>query len=195
MYKRVLVVFLASAVLALPGAAADWNIDKAHSNIGFKVSHFVISTVTGQFNDYSADITFDRDKMEDASISVTIQVASIDTDNEDRDKHLRSADFFNVEKFPTMTFTSRKVTINPDSTFTMVGDLTIRDVTREVTLEGKLNGFVQDPWGNTRAGFAASTTINRQDFNVSWDNKLQDGSLVVSNNVEIILDIELVQAK
>lgn len=195
MLTRFLTAVVVLALAALPAAAADWNIDKAHSNIGFKVSHFVISSVSGQFNDYSADIAFAQDKPEDASVNVTIQMASIDTENEDRDKHLRSPDFFNVEKFPTMTFTSKKITMNEDNTFTMVGDLTIKDVTKEVTLNGKLNGIVEDPWGNTRAGFAAETTINRQDFNVAWDNKLQDGSLVAGNDVDIILDIELIMAK
>jgi polyisoprenoid-binding protein YceI len=190
-----LAVLVISALAALPASAADWNVDKAHSNIGFKVSHLVISSVSGKFSDYAADIAFDPDKPEGATVDVTIEMASIDTENEDRDNHLRSPDFFNVEKYPTMTFTSKRITMNDDNTFTMVGDLTIKDVTREVTLEGKLNGIVQDPWGNTRAGFAVETTINRQDFNVAWDNKLQDGSLVVGNDVDIILDIELIKAE
>jgi polyisoprenoid-binding protein YceI len=195
MFKRAVMTVVISSLISLPAMAADWNIDKAHSNIGFKVSHLVISSVTGQFNDYSANFKFDPDKPEEASVDVTIRMTSIDTENEDRDNHLRSPDFFNVEKFPIMTFASKKVAMNQDSTFTMVGDLTIKDVTREITLKGKLNGIIQGPGGKTRAGFAAETIIDRQDFNVSWANKLQDGSLVVGNDVDIILDIELIQAE
>jgi len=195
MFRRTLIVFSALILLSLPTAAADWNIDQSHSNIGFKVSHLVISSVSGRFNDYSAMIEFDPKNPEKASVDVTVQMASIDTENEDRDKHLRSPDFFNVEEFSTMTFSSKSITMNEDNTFVMTGDLTIKGVTREVRLKGKLNGIVEDPWGKTRAGFAAKTTINRQDFNVAWENKLQDGSLVVGNDVEIILDIELIMAE
>ncbi len=196
MLKRGLVLVVISTMIA-GYALADltWNIDKAHSSIGFSVRHLVISKTKGNFHDYDAVVSFDGKNIETASARVTIQMASIDTDNKDRDDHLRSADFFNVEKYPTMTFTSKKVIAGEGNEFVMVGDLTIKDVTREVTLNGEFYGITDDPWGNTRAGLSASTTINRQDFNVSWDNKLQDGSLVVGNDVDIMLEIELIKSK
>jgi polyisoprenoid-binding protein YceI len=191
------VMLYAFAVLLIGSAvqAQTWDFDKAHSTIGFSVRHMVISKTTGEFGDYSGSVTFDGKDMSGGSVEVTIQIASIDTENKDRDDHLRSGDFFEVEKYPTMTFTSSKITPGEGNTFTMVGDLTIKGVTKEVTLEGEFYGAIDDPWGNTRAGFSAETTINRQDFNVAFDNKLQDGSLIVGNDVEIKLEIELVKAK
>jgi len=195
MYKRALTLFLALFIMGSMGTAATWNFDKAHSNIGFSVRHLVISKTKGDFGDYSGKVVFDGDNLEKGSAEITIQMASIDTDDEDRDKHLRSADFFNVEKYPTMTFKSKEVRKGEDNKFTMTGDLTIKDVTREVVLKGEFMGIMEDPWGNTRAGFSAETTINRQDFNVSWNNALQDGSLVVGNDVKIELEIELIKAE
>jgi polyisoprenoid-binding protein YceI len=177
-------------------AAADtWTFDKAHSSIGFSVRHLVISKTKGYFGDYDGSVSFDGKDLSTGSVTVTIQMASIDTDNEDRDKHLRSADFFDAENNPTMTFVSKKIVPGEDNAFTMTGDLTIKGVTKEVTLDGEFYGVLDDPWGNTKAGFSATTTINRQDFNVTWENKLQDGSLVVGNDVTINLEIELTKAK
>lgn len=196
MLKRGLVlVVVLTAVAGYAFADLTWNIDKAHSSIGFSVRHLVISKTKGSFHDYDAVVSFDGKNIETASAKVTIKMASIDTDNKDRDDHLRSADFFHVEKYPTMTFTSKKVIAGEGNEFIMVGDLTIKDVTREVTLHGEFYGITDDSWGNTRAGLSASTTINRQDFNVSWDNKLQDGSLIVGNDVDITLEIELIKSK
>ena len=193
MLKRSFPVVAAFLVFAVPAMAESWQIDKAHSSVGFTVQHLVITKVKGYFRDYDAAIEFDGKNLDQASIKATVQMASIDTDNERRDNHLRSPDFFDVDTFPTMTFVSRKIIPGEGNTFTMVGDLTIRDKTREVTFNGQLNGIIIDPRGNTRAGLSASTTINRQDFGVAWDNKLQDGSLVVSNDVNIQLDIEMVK--
>jgi polyisoprenoid-binding protein YceI len=195
MLKRISLSLLVLLAVGSLAAADTWTFDKAHSKVGFAVRHMVISTITGSFGDYDGTVSVDGDKAETAVIDVTVKVASINTDNQQRDEHLRSADFFNVGQFPTMHFKSKKVTMRPDSTFAMVGDLTIKDVTKEVTLTGKFQGKIDDPWGNTRAGFTASTTINRQDFHVSWSNVLKDGSLVVSNNVDINLEVELVKSK
>ena len=195
MKKRFLLLIIMTAMLALPIRAEVWNIDPVHSTIGFSVRHMVISKVPGEFRDYDGQITFDGKNLAQGQVDITIQMASIDTRNEDRDKHLRSADFFDVEKFPVMTFKSKKITPGMGNAFALVGDLTIKGITREVTLNGEFNGTMVDPWGNTRAGFAAETTINRQDFNVSWSNALQDGSLVVGNGVTINLEIELIKAK
>ncbi len=193
MLKRIstlLILFFATVGLA---GADIWTYDKSHSSIGFSVRHLVISNVKGFFHDYDGHVKFDGQNLEDGSAEVIIQVASIDTDNERRDTHLKSEDFFHVEKFPVIKFQSKKITRGKNNDFTMVGDLTIKDVAREVTLNCELHGVVTDHRGNTRAGFSAETTINRQDFNVKWDNKLQDGSLVVSNEVTITLELELIK--
>lgn len=195
MLKRLSCIFLAVGILGASAAAQTWEFDKAHSRIGFSVRHLVISKTKGYFDDFSGQVIFDGKNLEKGTASVTIQVGSIDTDNGDRDTHLKSADFFDIEKFPTMKFTSKKITPGEGNRFTMVGDLTIKGVTREVALEGEFFGTKDDARGNTRAGFSAATTINRQDFNVTWDNKLQDGSLVVGNDVSIELEIELVKSK
>jgi polyisoprenoid-binding protein YceI len=172
-----------------------WEFDKAHSNVGFSVKHLVISKVKGTFNDYSGQVKFDGTDFDKASIDVTIQMASIDTDNEKRDGHLSSPDFFDVEKYPTMTFKSTKITDPKDGRFQIMGDLTIKGVTLPVTLESEHFGTITGPYGKTRAGFSATTTINRQDFNVAWDNKLQDGTLVVGNDVTINLEIQLIKSE
>ena len=195
MLKRIVILSLAMIMLAWPLQAAEWNIDKAHSSIGFSVRHLVISSVKGSFIDYTDTVKFDGKNLADGSVEVTIKVASINTENEDRDNHLRGSEFFNVAEYPTMTFKSKKIIPGADNEFKMIGDLTMKDVTKEITLDGKFNGTIDDPWGNTRAGFSAETTINRQDFNVSWENKLKDGSLVVGNEVTILLDVELVKQK
>jgi len=195
MFKRLAMVLTVVSMMSVSAMAQTWNFDLAHSNVGFSVRHMVISKVRGNFGDYTGTVNFDGKDMSKASVDVTIRMSSINTDNEKRDDHLKSADFFDVEKFPTMTFKSKKITPGKDNSFSMVGDLTMKGVTKEVVLEGELTGMLEDPWGNTRAGFSASTTINRQDFNVSWSNALKDGSLVVSNDVTIELEIELIQAK
>ncbi|MEE9442592.1 MAG: YceI family protein [candidate division Zixibacteria bacterium] len=175
--------------------AQTWSFDNAHSTIGFSVKHLVISKTTGQFHDYSGKVEFDGSNIENGSVEVTTRIASIDTENEDRDKHLKSPDFFDVDKFPVMSFKSKKISPVNDGRFTMTGDLTIKNVTKEVTFDCEFNGTIDDPWGNKRAGFTAETTINRQDFNVKFDNKLQDGSLVVGNDVKISMEIELIKDK
>jgi polyisoprenoid-binding protein YceI len=195
MLKRPFFALAALIIFVSPALAQTWKIDKAHSSVSFTVQHLVISKVTGYFRDYDAAIDFDGKNLDKGSVNATVQMTSVDTDNDRRDTHLRSADFFDVEKYPTMTFVSKKIVPGDGKNFTMIGDLTIRDKTREVTFAGELNGIITDPRGNSRAGLSATTTINRQDFGVAWANKLQDGSLVVSNDVDIQLEIEMVEEK
>ena len=195
MYKRIALFAILLLIVSTTAHADTWDFDKAHSSIGFSVRHMVISKVNGSFTDFDGKVDFDGTNLDKASVEVTIKMASIDTDNEKRNDHLKNADFFDVEKYPAMTFKSKKIIKGTGDKFQIVGDLTIKDVTKEVTLDAEYNGTLQDPWGNTRAGFSAATTINRQDFNVTWDNKLQDGSLVVSNDVTISLNVELIKAK
>lgn len=173
-------------------ASNSWKIDGAHSSIGFSVRHLVISKVKGGFNDFSGSVTFDGENLSAGSVEFTVKVASIDTDNEDRDKHLSSPDFFDVEKYADMTFKSKSVVVSEDG-FMLVGDLTIKDVTNEVTFNCEFNGTVVDPWGNTRAGFSAVTKINRQDFNITWSKALETGGLVVSDEVTIQLELEIIK--
>jgi polyisoprenoid-binding protein YceI len=195
MLRHLMLSVLVLIVFGGPAVADNWNFDQAHSSIGFSVSHMVISNIKGYFRDYTGQIVFDGKDIEKGTVEITIQIASINTDNEQRDTHLRSADFFDAGTYPTMTFKSKKITKGQGNTFTMVGDLTMKGVTREVTLTGQLHGIIQDPYGNTRAGISATTVINRQDFKVSWTNKLVDGSLIVGNDVTINIDIEIIKAK
>ena len=172
-------------------SGASWEIDKSHSSVGFSVSHLVISNVKGSFGDFAATIAFDADKLEAGKVEMTVQVASIDTDDAKRDDHLRSADFFDVENFPVMKFKSSRVHDIAGKEFKLTGDLTIRDVTKEVTFDCAFNGVIDDPWGNTKAGFSAFVVINRQDFNVKWNKALDAGGVVVGDEVKISLELEL----
>jgi polyisoprenoid-binding protein YceI len=195
MFKRFSIAFLVAVALGASAMADTWNIDKAHSSVGFSVRHLVISKTKGTFVDFTGMVEFDGKNLDKASVQAIVQMASVNTDDEKRDEHLRAPDFFDAEKYPTMTFKSTKIIPGDDNEFEMIGNLTIKDVTKEVSFEGEFSGVMDDPWGNTRAGFSAETTINRQDFNVAWENKLQDGSLVVGNDVKIELEIELIKAK
>lgn len=197
MFKKVSVAFiltLALMIVSAAGVRADsWSFDKVHSSIGFSVRHMVISKTNGSFGDYSGKVVFDGKNVENGSVEITIQMNSLDTKNEKRDGHLKSPDFLDAEKFPTMTFVSKKISKKSGNYYDIVGDLTLKGVTREVTLNSEFYGSLDDPMGNTKAGFSAKTTINRQDFNVSFDSALKDGSLIVGNDVEITLDIELIK--
>jgi len=171
---------------------SSWSIDNSHSSISFKVRHLGISNVRGEFIDYDAEISMDGDDLSTLSVNATIQTASVDTGNERRDGHLRSDDFFGSEEFPTITFVSTGVTNVEDSKFHLQGDLTIRDVTQSVVLEGSFLGtaMMRD---TERAGFEASTTVNRKDFNLSWDQLTEAGGVIVGHNVEISLELELIK--
>lgn len=167
-----------------------WSIDIPHSSIGFVVKHMVIAKVRGNFNDFNGIIHFDENNLTAGSAEFTVQMASIDTDNEKRNDHLKSADFFDVEKYPMMTFKSKSVSGNNEN-FQIVGDLTIKDVTKEVTFDCEYFGSIADPWGNTKSAFSATATINRQDFNVTWNKVIEAGGVVVSDEVKIEIELEL----
>ncbi len=172
-----------------------WTIDAAHTEAAFAVKHLMISTVRGRFSDVQGQVSFDPDDLSTGSVSLTVNVASVDTREAQRDAHLRSADFFDAEKFPALTFTSRRVRNVKGDTFQLVGDLTIKDVTREVTLEVESQGLQTDPWGGERAGFSARTTINRKDFGLGWNVVLETGGILVGEDVKINVDVELVKSK
>jgi polyisoprenoid-binding protein YceI len=173
---------------------ARYDIDPEHSMIEFRVAHMVISKTTGHFKDYTGFIEMDPDAQTVKTIEATVKTASVNTNHEKRDTHLRTADFFDVEKYPTMTYKLKQYQKNGDH-YTATGDLTLRGVTKEVTLTGNFNGITKDPWGNVRAGFNAEGKLNRKDFGMVWNKALDSGGLVVGDEVLIKLDIECIKAK
>lgn len=185
-------------LVGLPvGAGAEtarWDIDPDHSLIEFRVAHMVVSKTAGRFTNYRGFVEMDADTKTLKTIEATIDAASIDTNHDKRDAHLRQADFLDTVQFPTMTYKLKSATKQGD-TFTAVGDLTLRGVTKEVTLVGALNGVAKDPWGNTRAGFSANGTLNRKDFGMVWSKALDNGGLVVGNDVQIHLEVECIKTK
>jgi len=190
--NRIIIAALALLVgLAGVVSAADtWAIDKAHSEVNFKIKH-LMSKVTGRFADFDATITTDFNNLGASGVTFTIQAASIDTANADRDKHLRSPDFFDVEKFPTITFTSSKITKTGDDSFDVTGILTMHGVSKEITLPVTFLGAGQDPWGNTKAGFEITTTLSRTDYGIVWNKALETGGFLLGNEVEVTINLEV----
>ena len=169
-----------------------WTIDPAHAEIGFAVRHLMIATVRGRFGAVSGTLTVDEQNPKNSKVDVTLDVTSIDTRQEMRDNHLRSADFFDVERFPTMHFVSKRIEGDVHGEFRVTGDLTIRDVTREVTLTATLEGRTRDPWGNERAGFSATGKLNRHDFGLNGNQALETGGVMVGDEVKLTIDVEVV---
>jgi polyisoprenoid-binding protein YceI len=170
-----------------------WTIDPSHSEVSFKVRHLGISKTRGRFGAFSGDIVV-AEQPEDSRVSVEIDAASIDTKDQGRDEHLRSADFFDVEHFPTLTFATTGVEQRGDR-WVVTGDLTIRGVTRPVVLDTQVVGLVTDPWGNERVGFQAGAEINREDFGLTWNAALETGGVLVGKTVRIDLEVEAVLQK
>jgi polyisoprenoid-binding protein YceI len=171
-----------------------WNLDGTHSGINFAVRHMVVSKVRGRFAAFVGTLDLDEADLTQSTIDVTIDASSIDTGTAQRDDHLRSADFFDVEKFPTLRFRSKRIEKAGKAGFHVIGDLTIRDVTREVLLDVNYGGRGKDPWGNKRAGFSARATIDRKDFGLHWNQVLETGGLLVGDKVDIELDVQAVKA-
>ncbi|MEZ4648025.1 MAG: YceI family protein [Candidatus Eisenbacteria bacterium] len=190
-----LFVALAAVALALPSlaSAATWNIDGGHSSVDFKIRHF-FTKVPGKFNTVSGEIQFDPAALEKSSVMVTIPVESVDTNNEKRDGHLKSPDFFDVANHPEITFKSTKFHKEGD-TIKVDGMLNMRGVEKPVTLDVEFLGSGPDAWGGTRAGFEATTTLNRKDWNIEWNTVLDNGGTVLGDEVEVTLAIEAIQAK
>jgi polyisoprenoid-binding protein YceI len=184
-----------SAVATSAPARTTWSIDPTHSNVEFAVRHLMIATVKGRFTTVEGTVVLDDANPAASTAEITVQVASIDTREPQRDAHLRSADFFDVEKYPTLTFRSSGVSDVTADGFSLAGDLTIHGVTRPVTLEVIKEGRGKDPWGGERAGYAATTRIKRSDFGLTWNQLLETGGLAVSDEVKISLDVELVKKK
>lgn len=185
---------LVAATLAVPPAqAADtYSIDPSHSNVGFTVRHF-FSRVPGHFTKFEGTIVYDTQDLSKSTVNVSIETASIDTEEPKRDTHLKSADFFDAEKHPKITFVSSKVTPAGDKKVKVDGTLTIRGVSKPVTLDVDLLGTGPDGWGGVRSGFEARTKINRQDYGVAWNKALEGGGTVLSDEVDIVLNVEAVR--
>lgn len=175
-------------------AATTWAVDPAHSVAEFAVRHMMISTVKGHFTNVTGTLLGDERDAEHASIGLTIPVAGIDTREPKRDAHLRSADFFDADRYPEISFRSTRITRLGTDKFSVTGDLTIRDITRPVVLSVESGGRGRDPWGGERVGFSATTTINRQDFGLHWNQALETGGVLVGNDVKISVDLELVKS-
>ena len=184
------------ALLVALGAFAQnktWTTDHSHSSVNFSVDHMVISQVPGQFKDFTGTVTTTGTDFNNAQVEFTIQAASIFTDDDKRDEHLKSADFFDAAKFPQITFKSTSFKKVDDKNYTLTGNLTMHGVTKTVTFKVKYNGTVKDPWGKTRAGFKLSSQLNRKDFGLTWNKALETGGLVVGEEVELTGNIEVVQ--
>jgi polyisoprenoid-binding protein YceI len=180
-----------AATAAIPGyLAGTWNIDPVHSEVGFSVRHMMVSKVRGRFGEFSGQIVTGEEPTA-SSVTAEIKMASISTGNDQRDEHIRSADFFEVENHPTMTFTSTGVRVE-DGEFIVDGDLTLKGATKNVPLHLELNGFGPDPYGGTRAGFTATGELNRSDFGVNFNATLETGGVVVSDKIGLQLEIEAV---
>src|SRR5688572_803513 len=171
-----------------------WNIDSAHSGINFSIRHMVVAKVRGRFGAFSGNLDLDDADLTRSSLAVTIDASSIDTGVGQRDDHLRSADFFGVEQFPELRFRSKRIEQLGKDEYRVIGDLTIRDVTREVALDVEYGGEGKDPWGNERVAFSAKTAIDRKDFGLRWNQVLEAGGVLVGDKVSIELDVQAVKA-
>jgi len=187
-----------AAMLLTVGAFAQsstWKTDASHSNVKFSVTHLVVSEVEGYFKTFAGTLVSSKPDFTDAAINFSVDINSVNTDNEGRDKHLKSDDFFNAEKFPQMTFKSTSFKKVGDKKYVLEGDLTIRDITKKVKFDVVFGGTVKDPWGNIKAGFKATGSINRFDYNLKWNSVTEAGGAVVSKEVAITLNLEFAQQK
>jgi polyisoprenoid-binding protein YceI len=176
----------------------NWKIDPAHTLVEFEARHMMLTKVRGRFSDVSGTIVVDEEQPENSRVEVTMDARSIDTRSADRDAHLRSEDFLDVERYPAVTFRSTRVKgahDEPGDAFRVVGDLTIRDQTREVVLDCRFEGHGTDPWGGERAGFNARTKIDRRDWGLTWNQALETGGILVGNEIRIELEVQVVRAE
>lgn len=176
------------------GTTTTWDIDSAHTDVGFAVKHMMIATVKGYFPGVSGELVLDDEDITRSRISVRLDASSVSTRNEQRDEHLRSADFFDVGNYPELTFESRAVEPAGENRYRVTGDLTIRGVTKEVVLDAEQEGSGVDPWGQARIGFTASTKIDRREYGLTWNQALEAGGLLVSEEVRITIEGQAVRA-
>jgi polyisoprenoid-binding protein YceI len=171
----------------------NWQIDNAHSEINFTVRHMMISNVRGRFENFTGEVNFDEQNPENTTVAVQIDASSINTREAKRDNHLRSQDFLYVEKYPYLTFRSKRVELTGKNRARLVGDLTVRDLTREVTLNVEYSGLAKSPWGTTSAGFSATGTLNRSDWNLTWNQALETGGVLVGDEIKFNVEVEIVR--
>ncbi|MBI5241057.1 MAG: YceI family protein [Elusimicrobia bacterium] len=188
--RKAILLCAALAAASWAGAAEVYDIDPAHSTVGFKIKHLGITTVPGKFGKFKGTVTLDKRESTAARVEAVIESASIDTGIADRDKHLRSPDFFDVEKYPELRFVSTRISPVKDDKFVMEGDLTMHGVTRKVKLDAVFGGEAKDPWGGQRAACSATGTLNRKDFGLVWNKVLEAGGLVVGEKVSIAIEVE-----
>ncbi|WP_183557676.1 YceI family protein [Mucilaginibacter sp. SP1R1] len=170
--------------------ATKWVIDPMHSEVQFKVKHLVISTVSGFFKSFEGELITDNDDFENAEVSFSLDINSIDTNQSQRDEHLKSAEFFDAEKYPKISFKSTSLTKTDDDEFELKGDLTIKDVTKAVTLNAEFGGSAADFYGNTKAGFEITGKVNRKDFGLTWDGVTEAGSIVVGEDIKLLINVQ-----
>jgi len=193
-------VILSAAAIATIGwnsiaQTTKWVIDKSHSKVQFDVAHLVISEVTGQFKSFDGSVLSDKPDFSDAKIEVSIDVNSINTDDEKRDGHLKGPDFFDANKYPKITFKSKSLKKVNNNLYKLTGDLTMHGVTKEVVLDVQFNGIKNDPWGNTKAGFKVTGKINRNDFGLKYNAPLEGGGVLIGEEVNITCNLELLKQK
>jgi polyisoprenoid-binding protein YceI len=186
---------MTTAATPTTATTTTWSVDPSHSHVEFAVKHLMISTVKGRFGDVKGTITYNESNPAQSKVDIEISTASVDTRAEQRDAHLRSPDFFDVERFPTMKFTSKRIEGDPNGEFKLIGDLTIRDKTQEVALDAEFQGKTRDPWGSDRMGFAARGKINRKEFGLSWNQALDAGGWVLGDDIKMSIEVELVKQK
>ena len=193
--KRLSLSLFLVLILSLPVfvQATEWKFDQSHTNIGFSITHLVISDVTGRFKEFDGTLTSDSDDFSGSQVSIVIKTASIDTDNEKRDGHLRSADFFDAEKNHEITFKSTSFEKVSDKKYKVSGKFSMNGVTKDVVLDATLTGVITDPWGGTRAGFKAVATLERYDYNLTYNKALEAGGFLIGKTVDIIINVELVK--
>jgi len=195
MKKLISTLCLATLFIGANAQNTNWNIDPTHTNVKFSVTHLMVTEVDGNFKTFDGKVVAPTPDFNNASVEFSVDVNSINTDNTDRDNHLKGDDFFNAAKYPQMTFKSSSFKKVKDNKYELIGDLTIRDVTKRVTFDVKYNGIMKDPWGNTKAGFQGKGKLNRKDYNLKWSVLTEAGGMVVSDEVEIVVNIELSQGK
>jgi polyisoprenoid-binding protein YceI len=180
------------ATTQAPATSTTWKIDPAHTTVEFAAKHLMITTVKGRFSDVEGEIVISDADPSKSSVTATIKAASIDTRTTQRDDHLRSADFLDAANFPELTFKSTRIT-GEKSEFKVTGDLTIRGVTREITLDVTNEGTTKDPWGGERIAFSATTKLDRRDFGLTWNQAIETGGVLVGNDVKISIDVQAVK--
>ena len=175
-------------------ATTKWVIDPTHSELGFKIKHLMITNVKGSFDTFNVEATAEEEDFTKAKVTASIDTASVNTGNEQRDGHIKNADFFDVEKYPKISFTAtRYENVDSDGSYELYGDLTIKDITKEVKLDVEFGGVAKDPWGNTKAGFTINGKINRKDWNLNWNAALETGGVLLSDETRISCEIQLIK--